>query len=164
MSNYILPPEFVYGRIADGNAYLVPALLNIPAGESRNVHIRNPHTDKVMWFAAIRIVAEGSNTFHIHDDFDSVTNGTEITVQNALMDEEGGAPDSGPFVAHKNSTYTSNQSYPVGFTETGGPTETNSIDIISSAMEPNREIVFEISNTNSSSQTAFFGALILTSY
>jgi hypothetical protein len=164
MANYILPPQFVYSRIADGDGYLVPALLSVPANDSANVHIRNPHEDKVMWLAAMQISIEGNNEFYIHDDLTSVTDGDPITIQNALMDSGGGAPDSGPFEAYKNTEYSSAQSYPVGFTATEGPTETNNIEIVATAMEPDRQMIIEIENKNGSAHTAFFGALILTSY
>lgn len=163
MTQYSLPAPFVFARIADGDGYLVNTLLTVPASGSASVHIRNPDDDKVMWIGTMDITAEGNQHFHLHDTFNSVTDGTEIEIQNALMDAGGGAPDSGPFEAYTDSTYDSVQEYPLGFTSTDKKSVTT-IDTVASAMEPGRELVIEYENQDSTEYTAFFGALILSSY
>lgn len=164
MADYILPPKFVYGRIADGDGYLIPSLMDVPANDSKNVHIKNPHPDKVMWFAAMKITAEGTCEFYLHDDFNSSTEGTPITIQNALMDEDNGGPDEGPFEAYQDSTFDSNVSYPIGFTTSSGPAQSKWVEIISTAVEPGREMVIEIENKDDASNKALFGTLVLSSY
>lgn len=163
MTSTILPPQFIYGKIIDGNGYLVNSILSLGASESANIHIRNSHEDKVMWVADINTIATGNQEFHLHDDFNSITDGDEIVIQNALMDEENGGVDSGPFEAYENSTYDSTVSYPVGFTTTDRKSaDTGAIS--AEAVEPGREFVVEFRNEDSNTNKAYFGALILSSY
>lgn len=164
MANYVLPPKFVYGSIVDGDGYLIPSLMDVPANGSKNIHIKNPHPDKVLWFAAMTITAEGSCEFYLHDHFNSITEGTEITIQNALMNEENGGIDSGPFEAYQDSTYDAATSYPIGFTTSTGAAKSHGVEIVATTMEPGREMVVEIQNQDSSSNKALFATLVLSSY
>lgn len=164
MVDYILPPDFVYGKIIDGNGFVVPSLMDVPADGSVNVHIRNPSNDRTMWLAAMRLSVTGSAEFYLHDDFESVTDGDPIDIQNALVDEENGGVDGGPFEAYENSTYTPITSYPIGFTEDTGPSRSHGIEAVSTTMEPNRQTVIEIRNQDNGQNKAYFGALVLTSY
>jgi len=164
--NYNLPKELLYERLIDGEAYIVSKMLNIPADSSANVHIRNSHEDKVMFFGNISIFAEGSVEFYMHDSFDSISNGDNFTIQNALMDTSNSSPDSGPFVAHYNSTFTADESgtIPLGFTTSGGPADSKFVDVYPSAVEPDREVVIELDNQDSSENKSLTSILLITSY
>ena len=166
MSQSTLPSELIFSRIAAGGGYIVPKMQDISAGGSVNIHIRNPHADKVMWLAGISIFAEGNVDFLLHDSFDSITDGVEIIIQNALMDSEGGAPDSGPFEAFYGSTFTeaADSTIPVGFTVDSGPATSQSVDIFPVAVEPGREVVIELDNQDSSVNKSLISLLLLTSY
>lgn len=163
MADYILPPDFVYGRIVDGDGFIVPKLFTVPADGSTNIHIRNPHEDKVMWLAAMNLDVEGIQEFYLHDDFNSITDGSQITIQNALMDSENGGVDEGPFEAYYDSTYDAKTTYPLGFTS-GDKKSVSHIEVIATAMQPDRQAVVEIRNQENTQRKGYFAALVLTSY
>lgn len=165
MARFALPPELLLARIAEGDAYLVAKMQDVPADGSANIHIRNPHEDKVMWLGGINIFAQGDVDFWLHDHFDSISDGTEMTIQNALMDTENGSVDSGPFDAYYGSTYTvaNDGSVPLGFTLSNGA-NSKSVDIYPSAVEPEREVVIELDNQDSSANKSLVAVLLVTSY
>lgn len=163
MTSSTLPAQFIYGRIADGNAYIVTKIVTIPAGGSANVHLRNSHDDNVMWISDMEMFGSGDLEFYVHDQFNSITTGDDVIIQNALMDSDNGGPDEGPFEAFVDSTYDSVYEYPVGFTYTDKKS-TSGVNISAEAIEPGREAVFEFRNLTQSQQKGFFGVLLLSSY
>jgi hypothetical protein len=165
MAQFAIPRELLFNRIAEGNGYLVSKMQDIPSDGSANVHIRNPHSDKVMWLAGISIYAQGDVDFYLHDGFDSITDGTEITIQNALMDSGGGSPDSGPFEAYYGSSYTvtTGGTVPLGFTLSNGA-NSKTVDVYPSAVEPGREVVIDLENQDSQINKSLVSILLVTSY
>lgn len=169
MTTYALPEEFVFDKIGDSNGYIVTKLQNVPADGSANVHIRNPHPDKVMWLAGIELYGEGNAEFYLHDGFDSISDGTKITIQNALLDSGGGngtTPDSGPFEAFFDTTFTAatDTTVPIGFTTSDGADQSKNVNIHPMAVEPNREIVIDIQNQDSNVNKSMVSILLVTSY
>lgn len=167
MTTMVLNPEFIFTRIANGNGYFVSKILTVPADGATNMHIRNPHPDKDMWLAAIDITATGDQHIMMHDGFDSITDGTEITIQNALLDEGGAGalPDSGPFEAFYDSTFTTatDATVPIGITESSNP-NTKIISYFPAVLEKDREVVIDVQNQGSNQQTALISILLVTSY
>ena len=167
MVEYAFPEKFLFSAIVDGEAYYVPYMETISSDGSINFHVKNPHTDKIMWLVGITIYSEGNVDYYLYDSFDSITNGSEITIQNVLMDSGGeGETDSGPFSAYSNSSFTAtnNSGVPIGFTIDKGPASSNVIDFFPSALEPSREVVIELDNQDSSQNKALITVLLVTSY
>lgn len=162
--NSVLDNDFIQSALSDGQGYIVSSYGTIDASETFNLHIRNPHDDKIMFLINVFSIIEGDASVEIHDTFDSTSNGTEITIQNSLLDSGAGAPDSGPFEAYQNSNFTvvsEDSTIPAGFT-VAGAVRMNAVSIYPSIVEPEREIIFEVDGAENNQ--VFIGALLLTSY
>lgn len=165
MTEIQLHPRFVFERIGDGNAYIVNKILNVGADSSANLHIRNPHVDKKMWVVASVVAATGRQYFYMHDLFDSITDGDSVTIQNALLDSAGGAPDSGPFEAFSASTFsaTADSTVPIALT-VEGQTSSQTTSLAPIAIEPGRQVVIEADNQKANSEVALISLMLCSSY
>lgn len=166
MPNYTLNPTFTQNAITEGRAYYIAKILTVPADGEANIHIRNPPAPPTndMWITSTDISVTGATDIVVHDSFDSITDGTSITIQNALLDEaDGGGPDEGPFLAFSNSTYSANANgtVPIGISAANKSfTETTSY--FPQMVENGREIVFSIENQESAQQRAIISMLLIT--
>lgn len=102
----VFTEDFLRRKIPDGEGYVASEKTSIGSGNSSNLHIRNPEgSNRAMWIVLINPTIKGESTFNMYDDFDSITDGTPVTLQNTNLDSEN-IQDSGPFEAYFDSTFT----------------------------------------------------------
>lgn len=161
----MLPPSVLFSAITDGRAYFVNEIHTIPADSTGNAHISNvASADKPVWLVDMSVITRKQSEIRLYDWFESITNGAGVGIQNLKMDSESGPPDGGDFSAYKNSDFTSaDGSYPIGKTSSGPPS-TNTTVVYPTQIEPDRDLIVEVENTDTAEATVVITMLLLESY
>lgn len=127
-------------------------------GGTTNLHIRNPSSnDTTAVFTTADVSTQFKATAKIHETFSSITDGTELDIDNFLMDTGGAAgTDPGNMKAFKNTTFTSTDTHSetVLGSGVGGSAVAGNTNLPLFAMEPGREIIIEVENQSSSEDDA----------
>lgn len=143
-----------YQKARSGRAYIISELYNISSGNTQNIHLRNPASnDMRFWVMEITVSSDTPYIANVHDVFDSSpTGGTEIKIQNVLLDADSDNND-GKAVANENVSFSSSSSHAVGVGGSGSGGQTGGFTISHPpiVIEPNREILLNVENTSSGS-------------
>lgn len=162
-----LPAKRILNAISRGDAYIVNTMLTLPADGSTNVHVRNSNGSKTkgVWVVDASAVITGDSEVHLIDSFDSVTDGDDLTHQNAFMDSDGGPPDEGDFDTFTDSTYTTANGgkYPIGLTSDKAAVGHNLV-FNPTLLDPGREFIIEVTDKDSTQHTALLSLFLVEAY
>lgn len=136
----------------------------VPADGTLNLHLENTSNDKSIVVISFLISSQFMGRWAVYDSFDSVSGGTEVTVDNLLMDE-GGEPDTGDMNVLSNVDYTNAEEHYAGTIPSGGNPSNSvggSITTTEPIIEPNREVVIEIENESNTERRGSIGLVYTT--
>lgn len=121
-------------------------------GGAANLHLANPDgNDRSVIVESLRVSSSQRSTVRLWDSFSSSpTDGSTATIDNLLMDS-GGGTDEGSMNANTGVTFTGDNTHAVQVI--GGGQGGNALGATAQAetfvIEPNREIVVEVTNNSS---------------
>lgn len=145
--------------------YVISVRKEVAAGGTLNLHVRNPSDSGFAAFVPlVNPTTKGEATFTVYDNFDSITDGTEVTIQNATLGSDNALPDSGPLEAYQDSTFTattdSKHAGGVIGAGGGGPNALGGgLSWPPTRIEPGRQMVLEL--TNDDPDTAYDQDILL---
>jgi hypothetical protein len=141
-----------YRKARQGSAFIVSEEASLSQDESFNVHLKNPaDSSKSLWVVSTTVSSTKTYSSRVYDAYsDPPSGGSDAEIQNVLMDSEN-VSDDGIAIANRNVSFTDGTSnHAVGV---GGGSGGQSIGSTSQhapiVMEPDREIVVEVTNESS---------------
>lgn len=144
--------RYLLKQLEQEQGYVISVDKEVASDGTLNLHIRNPTDSGFSVFVPIaNPTTKGEATFTVYDAFDSITDGTEVTIQNATLGSENGSPDSGPMEAYQDSTFTpkTHAKHAGGVVGSGGGGANSlggGLSFPPTRIEPGRQIVLEIQN------------------
>lgn len=142
--------ETFFQKIRDGDAYITSELKNVPSGGDFNIHIENPANSGYRLLMRVATVeSKVEATVHVHDEFDSISTGTELKTHSSLSEQ-----DSPPFNAYQDSTYTAKNKHNHSIIGSGGGTGNASGGDASATLlviRPGDDMVLHVHNDSSNS-------------
>lgn len=146
----------LYRKIQNDRAFIVSEYSSVADGGAYSISLENPTgSGKTLWIFAVSVSSTGTYRARIYDAFDSTpSNGTEISIDSLLLDSENDDFDGAATATENPDFIESNGSHAVGVGGggSGGQSVGGTLTHPIAAVEPNREIVVEVSNTGTETE------------
>jgi len=151
-------------RRADSRAYVTHYRTTVTnGGGTANLRLKNPTDSTTIDVQILIVSSQFRGEYVIHDSFSSdPSGGSANSIDNLVMDESSGSPDSGDMTATTEVTFTSDgeryaEVLPSG--GQGGNTSGGKGNATEPLIEPGREIVIELINDSSNSRPGSIGVV-----
>lgn len=147
--------EMYLTKLLNGEVHIASELFeDVADGDEANLHIENPDDSNkaaIVYSAALH--SKGESTIEIHDNFDSISPGTQISTHNALSEMVG--TDESVMNAYTDSTYDATETHSFDVIGSGGA---GSNSLGGQSLPPlvvirqGTDVVFSITNDSNSSR------------
>lgn len=140
----------------DERGFVTTAYASVASNGTLNLHLKNPSDSNTEAFLKnIVITTQFQGNMEIYDGFSTAPNsGTNVSTQNLLMDTAGGTPDTGNLTSNKNVSFTADSTHLKTVIPSGGQGQSQVGGFATGTdpiLQPDRELVVEITNTSSAS-------------
>lgn len=111
--------ETFFQKLLRGESYIVSEEKTVASGGTFNIHVENPSDSGsrvVIYNVSVR--SKGAASVHVHDNFDSITPGTQVEVHSSEAESSGTSVS--PVNAYQDSSKTETNTHGHGVLGAGG--------------------------------------------